>query len=762
MTAIFEWLFKYRPLVYSRGSFAFHPLWPPYVTWLFVAVAIVGSYLLYRRSAGVLPRSWHYGLSGLRASTFLVVLFLFLQPVLRLHSVIPQKNFVAVAYDLSKSMEIRDGAGGQSRIETERQLLRPTANPLLNGLAAKFKLRFFRFSGSAERAEAFEDAPRHGNFTDLERSLNQVAGELATAPIAGIVLITDGADNHSTNLDAAAAQFRARNIPIYTVGIGSPDFPNDTEVLRVAAPAKVLKDTEVEAEVSVRSTGYPGRRTRLLVLDQERQLQSREITLGRDGEVKTFKIHFDNQSAGPRVFKFRVEPFPDEIIPQNNDQTVLVRVEDGHPQILYVEGEPRWEFAFLRRAIFPDKNLYLITLLRQADGKLFRQGAESPTTLEKGFPADKAELFQYKAIILGSVEASFFTFDQLRMISDFVGRRGGGFLMLGGKNSFGQGGYINTPLEDVLPVGLGQSTGAISGFQDLEYKVRPTSYGLQHPICRLSPLEDQNRKRWEMAPALVGFNPTYGAKPGATILAQGSASDASGQSPVILAFQPFGRGKSVAFTTASSWRWKMGLEHTDNFQELFWKQMLRWLVSDAPDPVSVAAEKHSYSLDDTVVFHAEVNDYAYMPLNNVQLTTEIKAPSGQVSSLQLAWDVEKDGAYSGTFKPQEEGIYEVSSEAFLGNKSLGTAKANFRIAESTEEFHNAAMNLDLLRRLSAATGGHYYSPGDLRSLPEDISYIDKGSSRLEDKELWDMPFLFLLLIGLISTEWILRKRKGLV
>jgi hypothetical protein len=132
-----------------------------------------------------------------------------------------------------------------------------------------------------------------------------------------------------------------------------------------------------------------------------------------------------------------------------------------------------------------------------------------------------------------------------------------------------------------------------------------------------------------------------------------------------------------------------------------------------------------------------------------------------MSSVPLSWDVEKDGTYSGSFKPEEEGIYEISSEAFQGSKSLGTAKSNFRIAQSTEEFHNAAMNTELLKLLSSQTGGRYYSPQNTRTLSEDISYVDTGSSRLEEKDLWDMPFLFVLLVGLISAEWIIRKRKGL-
>ncbi|HYK91025.1 MAG TPA: glutamine amidotransferase [Acidobacteriota bacterium] len=763
MSAAFEFLFKYRPFLYEKGTLAFRPHWSWTVTLLLVAGAVAASYLLYRRTAGALPVTARLQLAGLRALGLLILLIIFLQPVLILHSVVPQMSFIAVAYDSSKSMEIRDGDEGQSRLDIVKHLLRPAGNPLLDELGRKFKLRFFRFSGSAERVAGFEDLPRRGNITDLERTLGQIVGELGTVPISGIVLITDGADNHSTNLSAATAQLRARNIPVYPVGVGSPDFSRDVEVLRASAPRKVLKNTMIEADVSVRSTGYAGRRAKLVVMERDRILQSQEIRLGSDGEVKTHKVNFSADTSGPNVFTFRVEPFPDEIVSENNDQTVLVRVEDDQPQILYTEGEPRWIYGFLRRAALEDKNVRLVTLLRQADGKFLRQGIDSPSILEKGFPTDKTELFHYKALILGSVEASFFTFDQLRLISDFVSQRGGGFLMLGGKNSFGQGGYVNTPLEDVLPVGLrfGQGNPRGPDFQDIEYRVRLTGYGAEHPVTRLSLSETDNRKRWDAAPTLQGLNPTAGPKAGATVLAQGSVPDAFGKSPVLLAFQRFGRGKSMALTTGSTWRWRMGLDHRDNFHELFWKQMLRWLVSDAPDPVGLMPEKHSYSMDEPVVMHAEVNDLTFMHLNNAEVTARVKSPSGEMTTLRMSWDVDKDGQYTTTFKPREEGIYEVTAEARQGTTSLGSTKANFRIADTTEEFHSAALNPDLLKRLASETGGRYYTPRDARTLPQDISYVDNGVTRLEEKDLWDMPFLFLLLVATISAEWIFRKRKGL-
>jgi hypothetical protein len=217
----------------------------------------------------------------------------------------------------------------------------------------------------------------------------------------------------------------------------------------------------------------------------------------------------------------------------------------------------------------------------------------------------------------------------------------------------------------------------------------------------------------------------------------------------------------MALTTGSTWRWRMELDHRDNFHEVFWKQMLRWLVSDSPDPVRLETEKHSYSLDEPVVIRAEVNDPSYVHLNNAQVAVQVKAPSGRVRTVPLSWEPDEEGVYAGMFKAEEDGIYEISTEAFQGAKSVGGAKGNFRIADSTEEYHGAALNTALLKELASETGGRYYSPREASHLAEDISYVDNGTARLEEKELWDMPFLFLMLVGAVSAEWVLRKRKGL-
>jgi uncharacterized membrane protein len=756
---MFEFLFKFRYAVFEKGHVAFRYVWPWPVTVALALGIVAYAWYAYRHSP-LAPR-WRALFVALRAAALALIILMLHRPVLVLRSVIPQKNFLAVAYDTSKSMEIRDEAGGRTRTDVVGALLAPGQNGLLDELSRKFRLRFFRFSGGAERTAAFDRSARPGNRTDLERTMDQVAGELAGVPVSGLVLLTDGADNSSSNLSSSTARMKARGIPVYPVGVGRPAIPLDAEIVRVSAPRKTLKDSLIETDVAVRSTGYAGRRSKLQVREGKRVLQSTEIQLGGDEEVRTHKLNFSSDTAGPHVFSFRIEPLEGETVPENNESGTLVRVEDLQPQILYVEGEPRWIYGFLRRSAGEDKNLRLVTLLRQADGKFLRQGIESGETLAKGFPSGKAELFGYKALILGSVEATFFTFDQLRLISDFVGERGGGLLALGGRNSFAQGGYLNTPLEDVLPLNLRGGGAAASGFQDIEFKLRLTDYGAEHPVTRMSMTEADSRKRWDSAPALVGLNPSFGPKPGATVLAEGLVGSETRQGPAALTFQRFGKGRVMALTTASTWRWKMELDHRDNFHDQFWKQLLRWLVSEVPESVSASTSKPTYSIDEPVGLRADVHDASFLQLNDAGVTARIKAPSGETAQVPLSWDVSKDGQYTADFAPRELGIHELELEATRNGRSLGTSKTSFLVAESNEEYHNAALNEGLLRRIAGETGGHYYRAADVRTLPEDLSFVDGGAARLEEKELWDMPVLFLLLVGLLVSEWLLRKRKGL-
>ena len=277
---------------------------------------------------------------------------------------------------------------------------------------------------------------------------------------------------------------------------------------------------------------------------------------------------------GPRVFKFQISPRPGEIVTQNNQREALIEVIDRREKLLYFEGEPRPEMKFIRRAVVDDKNLHVTTLQRTADNKYMRLDVDGPEELAGGFPKTRDELFSYRGIILGSIEAGAFTGDQLRMIGEFVERRGGGLLMLGGSRSFSEGGYAGTPVADALPVVVERVARSLDDLPVARLKVRPTRAGEAHALTQIAGTEAASSARWNDLPVLPSVNPLRTLKPGATLLLSGT--DEKRRTQPVLAYQRYGRGKALALTVQDSWLYQMHAQHAAGGH-------------DAREPVAAAA-----------------------------------------------------------------------------------------------------------------------------------------------------------------------------
>jgi uncharacterized membrane protein len=558
---------------------------------------------------------------------------------------------------------------------------------------------------------------------------------------------------------------RARGIPVYTVGLGRERFSKDVEVVRVEAPGSVLKGTSLVAGVTLQARGLPKAPARLLVEDQGRVVHSEELELPAEGEAANVRVHVTAGEAGPRLFRFRVQAIDGEQVAQNNQQDVLIHVLDRREKVLYFEGETRFEAKFLRRAVADDKNLQVVTLERTAKNKYLRLDVDDAEELAGGFPKTREELYKYRGLILGSVEASFFAGDQLRMMADFVSQRGGGLLMIGGALAFGEGGYAGTPLAEALPVVVEARAGAQEGRpepQAASLKVELTPFGATHAITQLAVTESKSAERWRALPALSSVNDVQRVKPGGATLLLGKP-EGGGQPQVVLASQRFGRGKALALTVQDSWLWQMHAEIPleDMTHEGLWRQLLRFLVSNVPGPVVATATADIVAPGGAVGLRAEVSDDTYLRVNNAQVTAVVKDPAGQIRDVPLEWSVEKDGEYRGSFVAGPKGAYEVRVQARRGGKPLGEDVVHLRADERDTEFHGAEMKAPLLKRIAAETGGRFYTPETVAALPEDLSYSEGGVSVTDQKDLWDMPALFLAILLLISTEWIYRKARGL-
>ena len=354
--------------------------------------------------------------------------------------------------------------------------------------------------------------------------------------------------------------------------------------------------------------------------------------------------------------------------------------------------------------------------------------------------------------------------------SDIVVVLVGGLLMLGGRRSFSEGGFQGTALEDVMPVVLGPPEDPRASLT--EVRVQPTPAGRAHPVSNIGePLFPEGAEirpdldptdPWATLPYLKTRNRIVETKPGATTLLAGETP--AGDERVVLASHRYGRGKAIAFAVDDSWTWQMhatvGVE--DQRHERFWSQLLRWLVEDVAQPVRVTPERERVESGETVPVVVEVLDSAYVEVNAANVVARVTSPTGLVTEQALTWTIEEDGVYRGAVDLVEPGVHTIEVTAAQGEGELGVSSAFVQVGASDEEYFDASRRTASLRRLAEVTGGRFYTPETVDQLPEDLQFTGAGVTLREERDLWDMPIILMLLLTLIGAEWGYRRIRGLI
>ena len=757
---LFRFAFKYPRFVFDQGELAWG-VSGPLLTALIVVGGIAVAALLTYHGVGTLTRTRdRVVLVGLRLGVLALLLFSLFRPMLILRAAVPQQNFLGVLLDDSRSMAITDRDGDARSAFVQQAFGRGPDSPLLKALSDKFVLRFFRFSSSVDRVTAPDGLAYDGTATRLGPALDRARDELSGLPLAGLVMVTDGADTSDTTIDEQLAGLKARSIPVFTLGVGRERFEKDIQVTRVETPRTALKGTSLVVDVVLSQTGFSGETVAVTVEDDGRIVNSENVTLPGNGEAATAKVRFTASEAGPRLFSFKVAVQEGEQVTQNNSRDALIEVADRQEKVLYLEGEPRFEAKFIRRATEDDTNLSVVILQRTAENKYFRLGVDRPDELVGGFPETREELFAYRAIILGSIEAAAFSPDQQRMLADFVSRRGGGLLMLGGRRAFAEGGWGGTPLAEALPVVIDAPGGQPDTAFFSEVTAQPTRAGALYPVIQVAD-GAKNTTAWNDLPPVTTVNPISEVKPGATVLLSGT--DNRNDQQVILAYQRYGRGKALAMPIQDSWLWYMNptVPVTDTTHSTYWRRLVRWLVDGVPGQVNVTTTQDRVEPGEPIRIAAEVLDGAYVEVNDGSVTAEITSPSGSTSEVPLEWIIERDGDYRGAFVPDEQGLYSVRVNASRAGQELGGDVLHVRASAGDSEYFDAAMRAPLLERVADETGGHFFTEANAQELPEAISFSGRGVTVIEERELWDMPAVLIALLLLIGAEWGFRRTRGL-
>jgi uncharacterized membrane protein len=745
---LFELLFKYSRATFERSELVFASGWP---VWLLIAAIVAAGVLV-----GVSLARRKVGMSVARLATLGVLQLLLIaallvlawRPALVTQTLRPQENSVAVLLDTSGSMLYGDGE--RSRLQEAVDALSTDALPQLE---STFSVNLFSFSGDVLEMPSLEQVPAPGPVTHIGDALLSVLRGAQSGAVAALVLVSDGADNTSSLDSAQIAAIASFGVPVHTVGVGAESIEQDLELEDVQVAPVGLPGSTVSAQVSIRHSGAS--LAQLKVYDGDAILASEAIQLPSTTGVTTRWIDIDVGKPGVRDLKFALDAMPGETNTINNARLRPMEVPEQRRHILYIEGEPRWEYKFIRRALEENSPIRVASLLKTTPNKFYRQGVESGDELTEGFPSDELTLFKYDALMIGSFEAAALSAEQQDMIRDFVSRRGGSLLMMGGRRGLADGGWRATSVAEALPAELPMLEGP--SFERNPAKAKLTALGRTSALTRLEGDEAANVKSWSEMPDLADFQHVADPKPGAEVLLE---AEIAGRTEPLLLHERYGLGNSYILATGGTWRWQMQLPHEDQRHETFWRQLLQAIATSAPQPVTLTSRQVFYGDESEVTLRADVRDRKFQPAADATVSLAVSDGLGPPTTLEMTPVAGERGIYQAAFETTHPGIFRFEATAQSGDESLGSARFAVRREDGVVEHYHTQQNRPLLERIAAATGGTYFKMSDVAKLPEAVSFSEAGSVERQVLDLWSMPIIFLALLLLKGAEWLLRLYWG--
>jgi len=787
----------------SDWAIRFEPAMPGLILVALAAGAGLAFAWSYRATAAETGRRLSRILLALRIAAVALIAVALLGLTLRRYVWAGERGVIAILLDDSESLSIPDAAPGSDDPVTRAEAMREIVGGR-RGLAARLSrtasVRRYAFGRSLREIESLEDLSGAEGATDLAGALAGLPSSVSGAAddedkggrLVAAVVVSDGSDTEGGDVSGPVARLAGSGVPVYAVALGGTDF-RDVDVADVRASRVVRKDTLVSVTARIRSRGFDsGRAVARLVRvratggasGNRRSPRARagrliaEKPLELAAGTTSVEFEFLPAEAGFLEFAVEVPVQPGEAVEENNRREFALDVARRKVRVLYMEGteyrrpERRlWEHQFLEEALHEDGDVEVTSLLRgKEDGAAREAGVYTVRDPVHGYPRTKKDLFKYDVIISSDIDIDFFTRKQLENTVEFVGRRGGGFVMIGGWTAFGAGGYDESVVDRMLPVDmLGRKK---EGYKENEsFRLSVTEEGLHHPIMRIDDDPERNRSIWRYCPPFRGHNQVQRAKPAATVLAVHDSERTLYGNTVIMAVQQYGRGRSMAFTTDTTAGWgtlfeeEFGSGGDNDYYRKFWQNAVRWLAEyrlKAPSKlVSVELPGALLGRGEEVRASVTVLDEEYEPAAGAKVRMTVTGPDGHESETSLAADPARPGAYATDLTFGELGRHEVEVTASLAGERLGSDKVAVSVRPSAKEFERPEANIALLRRIAERTGGKLYTPEDASRLPEDVGDVVASVRRHEDTPLWHSWWVWGALAVVLCAEWVIRKRVGL-
>jgi uncharacterized membrane protein len=733
----------------------------------------------------------------------------------------PGANVFVVLADNSQRMQVKDQGATENRAEFLRGLLTSEHQTWLAKLEDHFQLRKYYFDARVQNTRDFSEMAFDGRATSMGAALRTIAERYQGQPLSGVLLLTDG-----NATDLADGRLDATGLPpVYPVVIGSDNPIKDIAIQKVAVSQTAFEDAPVSLQADVTADGYAGQSIVAQVLDAAgAKVEEQSLKAPADGEVVPF--HFQLKPGKPGISFYRVrvaakgelEQFdkPEltkEATLANNSRVVMADRGKGPYRILYVGGRPKPEFKFMNRALSEDDQIDLVGLIRiakrepkwdfrgragETSNPLFRgftdqskENIESydkpvlervqvrdPSELADGFPRTAEELYAFQAVVVDDMEAEFFTRDQMTLLQKFVSERGGGFLMMGGPDSFHDGHYDRTPMGDMLPVYLERAPENVA-LTNLHFSL--THEGWLQPWARLRSNETDERNRLDNMPLFDAVNRVRELKPGATAIA--NVHDEQGAEYPALVIQRFGSGRTAALLLPDLYQWGFAGGFTDESvhrdMDKAWRQMFRWLVSDVPNRIDFQVTQKRDDPNQAVLLQIRVRDKSYKPLDNATVVLDVRTVAAEppgtngvtakldaaTNSVRLTADASSTeaGLYEASYIPRQTGGYLAGAVVTdSGGVEVGRAESGWTADPAADEFRSLRPNRALLEQIARQTGGEIIKADKLTEFAASLPSREAPITENWTYPLWHRSLVFAFALACFAGEWGIRRWKGMV
>ncbi len=781
-----------------EGIFLARPLATPALIGILFAL-IVLSFYLYRRSSGL--QSWQrLFLGALRVVVLALVCVTLLEPMAVVRQTNTQQRGLPVLVDISGSMAMKDqrksaedmveaaaaldllsdtesdaeqaalGLGVKqrqaiatsSRLDLATNLLSRSARSTLALLDQHVDVSYHTFGNGTRMltddgvltAKLASGLRATAPETSIATALKSVANS-GGVPAAGIVLLSDGIDNvGSLHTKSILRDLGTRGIPVYTIPIGLAE-PDDISIRNIVMQEVAYSGDRVPVRIQLQSKGYEKRTARMSVLLNGRRVSQRVVQFDGGLQFQDIDFRVDIYEKGAAQITVVVDPFDDEVSSINNRIERSIRIVNEKVNVLYIEGNARWEYRYLRAILKRDPRINATFIASNAGPEVARNSDEH---IER-FPNQREEAFQYDLIILGDVDATFFNDDELRLLNELVRDRGASLLMLCGA-MHSPSSYTGTPVETMLPVRVDPD----NPWEEVAEAVYPmlTPAGSSSLVMTLENDPATNDRIWSRVSPLDHLPPLLEAKPGATVLATLSDSGSRAQQFPLVAWQRYGTGKCMSIATDRLWR--LRFKTGDKYHWRLWSQCIQFMtlsrLMGEHKRIRLETDRAIYPVGSQCRVYAHVLDDDFDPVIQPRFDIIVSGlgEDNSVETVSLRPDRSHPGLYEGYFTPPSPGRYRIESNE---NDQPISNTTEFQVSVVKKELTDPNVRIEKMKRIADLTGGVCLNMSEFSKIEALVDNKPVTTTVRSERPLWDNGWMAFVLVGLTGLEWILRRRNDL-